>query len=218
MKSDSQLRHDVESELEWNPAVDEKRIGVAAEDGVITLTGEVSTFSEKREAERAVERVSGVRGIVNDIEVKPVSTTSDADLAHAAVERLKWDVLVPADRIRVKVENGWLTLTGEVNWEFQREAAENAVRSLTGLKGVLNLIKLKPRIAPEGLKQRIEETFKREAVADANNIQVEVNGSEVTLRGKVRSWAERREAERTAWSAPGVTIVHDFIEVESVAA
>lgn len=217
MKSDSELRRDVERELEWEPGVDERRIGVSVIDGVVTLTGQVSSYAERWKAERTVERVTGVRGIANDLEVIPTGEQSDTDIARAAVDALKWDITVPSDRIKVKVDKGWVTLTGEANWDFQRRAAERAVRNLTGVTGLTNLITVMPGVKPQNVKQMIEETFKREAVLDANNIQVEVNGSEVTLRGTVRSWIERHEAEKAAWAAPGVTAVHNFITVEEPA-
>lgn len=217
MKSDSELRRDVERELEWEPGVDERRIGVSVIDGVVTLTGQVSSYAERWKAERTVERVTGVRGIANDLEVIPTGEHSDTDVARAAVDALKWDSTVPSDRIKVKVDKGWVTLTGEANWDFQRRAAERAVRNLTGVTGLTNLITVMPGVKPQNVKQMIEETFKREAVLDANNIQVEVNGSEVALRGTVRSWIERDEAEKAAWAAPGVTAVHNFITVEEPA-
>jgi osmotically-inducible protein OsmY len=215
MKTDSDLRRDVERELEWEPSVDERRIGVAALDGIITLTGEVGTYSEKWRAERAVERVAGVRGIANEIDVKSTVERSDTDIAKMAVDALEANVLVPADRIQVKAEGGWLTLTGEVPWDFQRRAAERSVRDLPGVRGISNLITIKPRVEPVDIKRKVEETFKREAILDANNITVQVTGDEVTLRGSVRSWVERHEAEKAAWSAPGVKAVHNYITVRA---
>jgi osmotically-inducible protein OsmY len=214
VKDDRELRKDVERELEWEPSVDERRIGVAVMDGIVTLTGEVSSYAERWNAERAVERVSGVRGIANELEVRVSKERSDADIAKAAADSLKWNVLVPADRITVKVHKGWITLTGEVNWDYQRRAAERAVRNLPGVTGMSNLILVKPRVEPEDIKRKVEETFKREAALDANHIQVQVQGGEVTLRGTVRSWVERREAEKAAWAAPGVTAVHNYITVD----
>jgi osmotically-inducible protein OsmY len=217
MKTDSELRREVERELEWEPSVDERRIGVSVMDGIVTLTGEVSSFGEKWRAERAVERVAGVRGIANELEVKLLSERSDVDIAKAAADALKWNVMVPSDKITVKVSNGWLTLEGEVRWDYQRRAAERAVRDLPGVRGVSNLIRIKPRVEPENVKERIEETFKRVATLDANRISVQAEGSEVTLRGTVHSWIERHEAEKAAWAAPGVTAVHNYITVSAAA-
>jgi osmotically-inducible protein OsmY len=217
MKSDNELRREVERELEWEPSVDERRIGVAVLDGIVTLAGEVGSYSEKWRAERAVERVEGVRGIVNNLVVKPVTERSDVDLAKAAVDALKWNVMVPTDDVKVKVDDGHITLTGQVQWDYQRRAAERAIRDLPGVKGIVNVIEVKPKVEPHDIKRRIEETFKREAILDAQHITVEVNGSEVTLRGSVRSWAERHEAEKTAWSAPGITAVHNYIAVSAAA-
>ena len=216
MKSDNDIRRDVERELSWEPSVDERRIGVAVVDGIVTLSGELSSYAEKWKAERVAERVEGVRGVVNEIEVKTESQYSDVDIAKVAADALKWNVMVPSDRVKVRVEKGWVTLTGEVNWDFQRRAAERAVRNLPGVKGIYNLIKVQPRVEPKDVKQRIEETFKREAVIDASHVSVQVDGGEVTLSGKVRSWVERHEAEKAAWSAPGVTAVHNNILVEPV--
>jgi osmotically-inducible protein OsmY len=214
--TDSELRRDVELELEWEPSVDERRIGVSVLDGIVTLTGEVRSYAEKWKAERTVERVAGVRGIVNEIEVRAETERSDIDMAKAAADALSWNVMVP-DRVKVRVERGWLSLTGEVNWDYQRRAAERAVRNLPGVRGITNLISVQPPVQPRDVKERIEETFKREALLDASRITVEVAGSEVTLRGRVRSWAERHEAEKAAWAAPGVSAVHNLISVEPAA-
>jgi osmotically-inducible protein OsmY len=218
MKSDNEIRRDVERELEWEPSIDERRIGVAVLDGIVTLSGELSSYAEKWKAERVAERVEGVRGLVNEIEVKTESPYSDVDIAQAAVDAMKWNVKVPSDKVKIKVDKGWVTLTGEVSWDFQRRAAERAVRNLAGVRGIYNLITVQPRVEPKELKQRIEETFKREAVIDAGRISVAVDGGEVTLTGNVRSWVERHEAEKAAWSAPGVTTVHNNIVVEPVGA
>ncbi|MCU1468087.1 MAG: Transport-associated protein [Actinomycetia bacterium] len=217
MTTDNELRRNVERELEWEPSVDERRIGVSVVDGIVTLTGEVSSFGEKWRAERAVERVSGVKGIANELEVKVASERSDTDIAKAAVDALKWNVMVPSDKVTVKVSKGWLTLDGEVRWDYQRRAADRAVRDLPGVRGVSNLIQIKPRVEPDHVKEKIEETFKRVATLDANRITVQVEGSEVTLRGTVRSWVERHEAEKAAWAAPGVTAVHNYITIAAAA-
>jgi osmotically-inducible protein OsmY len=217
MKDDDELRRDVLAELEYDPSIDARKIGVAAEDGIVTLTGEVTSFAEKWNAERAAERVEGVRGIVNKIEVKIVGDYSDTDIAREAADALRWNLMVPPGKVIPKVENGYITLTGEVNYDFQRRAAEKAVRYIPGVKGVINLITIKPKVEPSEIKEKIEEALKRMARVDAGNIQVEVQGSEIVLRGTVRSWAERHEAEKAAWSAPGVTSVKNYITVRAAA-
>ena len=217
MKSDIELRRDVEQELEWEPSIDARRIGVSVADGIVTLTGVVDSYSEKWKAERVVERLAGVRGIANDIVVEPTAERSDTDIAKAAVDALKWNVLVPSEKIKVKVNKGWVRLTGEVNWDYQRRAAERAVRDLPGVKGITNLISVVPSVAPDHVKKKIEEALTREALLDAKGIEVDVSGSTITLRGTVRSWAERREAEMAAWSAPGVSEVRNEISVRAAA-
>jgi len=217
MKDDEQLRRDVLAELEYDPSIDARKIGVAVEDGIVTLTGEVSTFAEKWNAERAVERVEGVRGIVNKIEVKIVGDYTDTDIAREAADALRWNLMVPPGKVIPKVENGYITLTGEMNYDFQRRAAEKAVRYIPGVKGVINLVTIKPKVEPKAIKEKIEDALKRMATVDAENVQVEVQGSEIVLRGTVRSWAERHEAEKAAWSAPGVTSVKNYITVRAAA-
>jgi osmotically-inducible protein OsmY len=214
MRTDSELRRDVERELEWEPRVDGRRIGVAVLDGIVTLTGEVDTYAERWFAERAVERIQGVRGIVNDLVVKSPVERSDLDIAREAVEALRANVMVPDERIKVRVAKGRVTLEGQVDWDYQRRAAERVVRNLLGVRGVSNLIEIRPRVEPREVKRRIEETFERAAIIDADNITVEVAGSEVTLRGRVRTWLERHAAEKAAWAAPGVTAVHNEILVD----
>jgi osmotically-inducible protein OsmY len=218
MTSDKELRQNVERELEWEPSVDERSIGVSVVDGVVTLTGEVTSYGEKWKAERAVERVIGVRGIANELTVKTPSTVTDADIAQSAVDALRAHVLVPDEDVQVRVEHGWVTLTGTVSWDYQRRAAEHAVRNLRGVKGVANTIAVQPRLEAKDIKRKIEESFERQAIFDAHRVTVDARGSEVTLRGSVHSWAERHEAEKAAWAAPGVSVVHNYITVDPLVA
>lgn len=215
MKSDIELQRDVLAELQFDPSVNAARIGVSAKDGVVTLTGYVDRYSEKYEAERAAKRVYGVRAVANDIEVKPpwTSELTDADIAAAAVKALESNSRVPADNIKVTVRNRYLTLEGEVEWQYQKHEAERAVRNLPGIVGINDLITVKPHVSPEDLKSKIEEALKRSAEMEARRVDVEVHDGEVILRGSVRSWYEREEAERAAWAAPGVRRVEDLITV-----
>jgi osmotically-inducible protein OsmY len=214
----TKLQHDVQEELEWEPSVDASKIGVTAmQSGVVTLTGTVATYAEKISADRAAKRVSGVRAVANDIEVRPIGSLkrTDTDIAQAVLQALEWDIAVPHEKITAKVDNGWVTLDGEVALQFQRAAAENAVRRLSGVRGVSNQIGLqvRPAVQPAEVKGRIEAAFRRSADIDARGIQVDAKNSMITLRGKVRTWAERDEAERAAWAAPGVLAVKDELVV-----
>jgi osmotically-inducible protein OsmY len=215
MRTDNELRTDVVAELRWDPSIRDEDIATAIKEGVVTLAGTVDTYAQRYAAERAVARVNGVKAIVNDLAVKlpGAMERSDPDLAHAAVNALRWNIQVPDERIQVKVANGWVTLEGEVDRYFQKEAAERAVRYLTGVKGVSNLITLRAMPTPADIKQRIRASIKRQAEIDADQITVETSGSRVTLRGAVRSIAERRDAERAAWNAPGVTRVENDISI-----
>lgn len=220
MRTDSELRTDIIAELTWDPSIRNEDIATAVKDGVVTLAGTVDTYAQRFAAERAVERVKGVRALASDLNVKlpGAMVRSDADLAHAAINALRWNIQVPDQRIQVKVANGWLTLEGEVDRFYEKEAAERAVRYLMGVKGVSNLISLHATPAPADIKQRIRSSLKRQAEVDADEITVEATGSRVTLHGNVRSVAERRDAERAAWNAPGVTRVDNDITVSLLAA
>lgn len=216
MKTDSEIKRDVELELKWEPDIDTTDVGVAVKDGVVTLTGFVRSWSQKLTAESAAKRVLGVRGIANNLEVRLPTDLSrpDPDIARDAVAALKAELPYSHERFTVIVKDGWLTLEGVAEWDYQRTRAYEAVRRIRGVKGVSNLISIKPKVAPSEVKRRIEEAFKRSAEVDARRITVEANGGEVTLRGTVRSWAEREEASRTAWRAPGVTKVTNLIAVD----
>ena len=215
MRSDSEIERDVKEELQWDPDLDATDIAVSAKKGVVTLTGFVRSYTDKYEAEAAAKRVAGVAGVANDIEVRmpSVDERPDPEIARDAVAAIKSQLPISSEHIKVVVKNGWVTLEGQVEWQYQRSTAETAVRRIKGVKGVSNLIQLKPRDAPAEIKKKIQEAFKRNAEVDANRIMVETNGGEVILKGTVRSWIEREEAERVAWSAPGVTKVEDHIIV-----
>jgi osmotically-inducible protein OsmY len=215
MRSDTELREDVLAELRWDQRLREKDIALAVRGGVVTLAGTVESYAQRYASERAVERVKGVRAIVNDLTVKLPSSAerSDGDIAHSALDALRWDIEIPHDRITLKVTDGWVTLEGEVPWHFQKDSAERAVGHLAGVKGVSNLILVSPTPAPADIKQRIKETFKRQAELDADHVTVETAEHKVVLVGNVESLAEKRAAERAAWNSPGVARVDNQLRV-----
>jgi osmotically-inducible protein OsmY len=215
MRSDSDIKRDVEAELQSDPSIDATDIAVAVKNGVVTLSGFVRKYMDKLGAEAAAKRVAGVVGLANDLEVHlPLSDRRpDPEIARDAVATLKARLPFSSEHIRVVVDKGWVTLEGQVEWNYQREEAERAVRRIKGVTGVINTIQLKPGVEPSEVKRKIEEAFRRSAEIDASRITVETNGGEVVLRGTVRSWAERQEAERAAWKAPGVTRVVNQIAI-----
>lgn len=219
MKTNEQLQKDVIEELKWEPMLRDvaSQIGVMAEDGVITLSGRVLNYSQKICAEQAAQRVAGVKVIAEDIEVvMPANQLlSDTDIGLAVNHALKWHSAVNEDLIEIKVENGWVFLDGYCEWEYQKKAAENAVKDIAGVTKVINRISLKPVVNPRDVKTKIAAAFHRSATLDANNLSIEAVGAKIILRGVVRSWAEKQEAERAAWSAPGVTQVENEISIDT---
>ncbi len=215
MKTDSQLQQDVMAELKWEPAVHAAQIGVEVKNGVVTLAGEVSSYTEKVNAERAAQRVNGVKALAVEMQVKlsAFGKRTDADIAESATNILGWTSSLPKDAVKVLVEGGWLTLSGDVEWQFQRQDAEDSVRYLSGVTGVSNQIAIKPALSAKVVKTDIEAALKRRAAADANTISVDVKGTEVTLTGTVHNWAERDLATRSAWGSAGVRNVVDKMEL-----
>jgi osmotically-inducible protein OsmY len=210
---DKILRQNIIDELDWEPAVDSANIGVAVNNGVVTLTGHVPSYTQLVAAEGAVKRVKGVHAIAQDIEVRfaGAATHSDEDIAGRAVLLLNWSALLPKDTVQVKVAKGWITLTGDVEWRYQRNAAEDTVRSLLGVKGLTNLIAVKPHLVAKDVVRGIEEALKRDARVEAQGIKVSVDNGAVRLEGRVHSWHERDAAERAAWASPGVRVVEDRV-------
>ena len=215
MKTDSQLQQDVIAELKWEPSVNAAQIGVEVKDGIVTLAGHVDSYAEKWDAERAAQRVSGVKALAIDMDVKLAGSSkrNDTDIAGSAENALQWMTYLPKDSVKVMVEGGWITLSGEVDWEYQRQTAAGAVRYLVGVTGVSNQIAIKPKVSVSVVKSDIEAALKRRAQADAKKISVEVRGADVTLTGTVHSWSERDLATHSAWGTPGVHNVVNNITV-----
>jgi osmotically-inducible protein OsmY len=214
--SDQDLKQSVLDELAWDPSVSAAHIGVTAHGGVVTLTGHIGSYAEKWAAERAVGRVSGVKAIAEEVEIRYSYGVghSDEDIAKQALTVLAWDLSVPKDKVKVKIEKGWITLSGEVHWYYQKVAAEANVRKLFGVMGVSNLIAIEPTVQASDIEKKIKAAFGRNAEFEAEDIMVSTEGGEVTLSGKVDTFYERTLAENTAWSAPGVTQVRDLITID----
>lgn len=217
MKSDSEIQKSVMEELSWEPLLNASEIGVAVKNGVVTLSGTVNTYSKKLAAEEAAKRVLGVKAVAEDLEViiPVLGKKTDADIAQAVINALKWHTSVPDEKIKVKVENGWVTLDGEVEWEFQRNSARTAVKNLAGVVGISNNIAIVPTLKISDVKNKITSAFQRSATIDAEKITISSEGSKVILTGKVRSYVEKRDAENAAWLAPGVNKVENKLDIDA---
>ena len=214
-KDDDQLQQDVIDEIDWRTSLKASEVGVSVKDGVVTLSGFVDSYRKKRSAELATEEVEGVKAIVENIEVKlpGSSIRNDEDIAKAAYSALKWHTSIPDEKIKIVVNDGWIKLEGEVDWNYQKTAAEDAVENLTGVHGVVNEIRVKARAKADDINRRIQSAFARHASLDARNIHVDIEGGKVILKGKVRSYIEKKDAENAVRVAPGVTTIDDQLEV-----
>lgn len=217
MKTDSEIQKDVMDEISWQPFLKTSEIGVSVKGGIVTLSGTVDAYSKKVAAENAAKRVAGVKAVAEDIDIEytPQGKRNDTAIAAAVIDALKWHSAMQENKIKVKVENGWVTLEGDVEWEFQKNSARYMVENLHGVTGISNLIKIKPGVTPVEVTRKINSAFHRSATLDAGKIQVSVNGSKVTLKGTVRSYSEKKDAENAAWLAPGVTHVENKIEIDT---
>jgi osmotically-inducible protein OsmY len=214
-EADTHLRDAVLRQLEWEPEITSQDISVSAKSGAVTLTGFVRSYAEKFAAERAAKSIYGVRAVANDIEVRPIMTRTDPEIARDITQAMKIDLRIPDDRIKVGIDDGCVTVDGTVDWNYQREAAENCARKVNGVRGVANKIAVKPTVSPTGVKAKIEDALRRSAEIDARRITVSAQDGTITLSGNVHSWFERDEAERAAWAAPGVSRVVDHIAIVS---
>lgn len=216
MKSDIQIQKDVMDELKWEPYLTASEIGVAVRNGIVTLSGQVDSYSKKLLAEKVTKRVAGVKAVAEDIQVgiAPGNRKTDAEIADAVLNALKWHTAVQDEKIKIKVEDGCVILEGEVEWDYQRTSAKAAIENLAGVRSVVNLISVKPRIKASDVQQKINDAFIRNATIDAEKIIVEVSGGKVVLRGNVRSFVEKEDAERAAWAAPGVINLESYLEIE----
>jgi len=216
MKSDNEIQKDVIEQLKWEPFLNASQIGVAVKNGIVTLSGQVDTYSKKVLAEKTTKKVAGVKAIAEDIMVgiSPSYKKTDTEIAEAVVNALKWHTMIPEDKVKVSVEDGNVKLEGEVEWEYQRNQAKTAIENLIGVKFVTNLVAVKPKVTPYELQLKINASFLRSANIDAAKVSADVSGSKVTLRGKVRSFAEREDAENAVWSAPGITTVENKLVIE----